>query len=231
MIRSSRLSCVVLAAAVVSVFSPAASAVLVPFVEDFATGSANWRDSAGTADLNWFAAGGIDNGSYASTTYNFANAVAGDTPALMRAHASYNSSNGALVGDWLDAGVSAFSFAVRHNAGVPLTFFARIATPMNFPAVAAVAFAPVQSDVWTTITFTIEPDNPAFVFEGPPAFSTIFSNVGNIQIGVMVPDQLAGVDQTFSFDIDRVTLVPAPGVAGMLLLASFGFTRTRRRRC
>lgn len=206
----------------------AASAATVPFTEDYAASSANWRDSTGVTDLSWQAAGGPDGGSYASGTFNFAFSVEGDTPALLRGQQSYGSSGGAFVGNWLADGVSEFSMMVRHNAPEPLTFFTRFAGPGNFPGAIALEFIPVLPFTWTEVAFAIDPSNPEFItFEGSD-FATVFSNIGNLQIGVFVSSTLAGVDAPYSFDLDKVSIVPEP--AAGLALATLALLALRRRR-
>ncbi len=195
------------------------SAATVPFTEDFPTDASNWRNSGGTVALDWFSAGGPDGGSYASGPFNFVHSGANTTPSILRGHDSYDASGDAFVGDWLAAGVTHFSMTVRHDAPEPLIFFARFAGPANFPGAAAVKFTPVFPHTWTQIDFLIDPSNPEIVLEGFP-FEDVFSNVGNIQIGVSVSATLAGVDHTYSFDVDKISIVPEPAtLLGLALLA------------
>ena len=65
-------------------------------------------------------------------------------------------------------------------------------------------------------------------FEGSD-FATVFSSIGNLQIGVFVPAALAGVDQSFTFDVDGVTVVPSPPVAALLALSGLLLGKHRRR--
>ena len=65
--------------------------------------------------------------------------------------------------------------------------------------------------------------------EGQP-FSSIFSNVGNIQVGVSVPDGFENNPAFFNFDLDQVTLtVPEPASSSLVLLSSFLLLGIRRR--
>lgn len=202
-----------------------AQAIVIPFTEEFTTNAADWRDANGMVDLTWVASGGPDGGSYASTTFNFVSSLSTDTPALFRAHDEYGaagSSGGAFIGNWVTAPVMTAGVWVRHNAGVPVSFFFRYASPANFPAAVSVLSPPVPSGQWTFLTVPI-PD-PGFIFEGPFTYPMVFSNIGHLQIGVLVGNDLAGVNQTFTFDIDRVTITNAPGIpavstAGMVVLA------------
>lgn len=202
----------------------AAQAVTVPFTEDFVGDSANWYDSAGTSPAGYVSSGGPDGGSYASTTLNFVGLSEGDTPVLFRAQDEFGSSGGAFVGDWDTAGVTEFTFYVRHNADVPLNYFVRYATPINFPGANSVIFTPVQPETWTLISIPV-PD-PFAVYEGPFGFEDVFTDIGHLQPGVSVPAELAGVDESFTFDIDKVSIVPEPA---SLLLVAAGALLARRR--
>lgn len=207
-----------------AVLAASASAAVNPFTESFDLDNAAWRQSDSATPLAWSAAGGPDAGPYASATFNFATSGPGSTPAIFRGHASFGASAGAFVGNWLTDGVDTLSFDVRHDAGVPMTFFSRIATAGNFPAAVGVSFAPVPSGVWTSITLPVTPS--LWILEGPFSFESVFTAVGNVQIGVDA-GALANVDQDFTFDIDNVSITPSPGV---LTLAGIGALAALRRR-
>lgn len=207
-------------------FGASAAAVTVPFTEDFDTDSANWFNATETAPVDWAPTGGPDGGAHATSEFNFQFSNEGDRPALFRGHDLLNSSGDAFVGDWITSGVTTFSFAIRHDAPLPLPFFARFA-PNFAPGANAVAFAPVLPNVWTTITVPI---NPAafFVYEGTD-FASTFGSVGRVQIGLEVPAGLNGLNLPITFDFDKPTIVPAPSSAGVLGLAALACTRRRRR--
>lgn len=214
---------------VAAAVSISAMATEVPFTEDFDNDSANWFNSAGTAPLDFVPSGGPDGGSFAAGTFNFVSSAPNDTPAMFRAQDEFGSSGGAFEGDWITDGVTELSYWVRQDTGVPLTFFTRFAGPANTPGANSINFIPVPSGVWTQITVPI-PD-PDFIFEGPFTFEDVFSNIGHLQPGIVVPDDLAFLDETFTFGIDKVAIVPEP--ATCVLLASgvlAGAWRTRRRR-
>jgi len=224
----SRMTALSTAAIVLIGLAPVVHADVDPFVEDFDAGPANWRDVGGVDDLDWSASGGPDGGAFAFTDFNFVDNQEGDSQILFRGHDEFNSSNNAFVGNWFDKSVSEFSFFVRHDAPFPLTYFTRFASPANFPGAIAVKFTPVLPNQWTEIIFDIDPDNPEFVsFEGTD-FETVFSNIGHLQIGVSVSEELAGFDRSLTFDLDKVQVVPAP--AALALLAGAGLTMRRRRR-
>ena len=110
---------------------------------------------------------------------------------------------------------------------VPVNVFARIAGPANFPGAAAVAFAPVLPDVWTFVSIPIAEGLPNIILEGA-SFDDVFSNVGHLQIGVSTPEGFDGDPTMYTYDLDNVSIVPAP--AALALLALGGMVG-RRRRC
>jgi hypothetical protein len=178
--------------------------------------------------LNHVASGGPDGGSYASAS----TALAGTSMVLFRAQDEFNSSAHALEGNWIADGAGEFSAFVRHNAPMPLTYFARFSGPGNSPGGIAVKFAPVISGVWTQLKFAINPGNPEFVtFEGS-SFSTVFTNIGHLQLGVNVPAALAGNITQYTFDIDKASLaapVPEPTAFVASVIAGMSLMCWRRR--
>jgi hypothetical protein len=213
----------------------------VPFSERFVADSSGWRDPAGATQLDWHPNGGRNGSSHASGSFNFIGLAPGDTPVILRAHDEWNSSDGAFAGNYLAEGVTALRVKVRHNAPLPLAYFARMALPGNFPAAVSVAFQPVPPNVWTELVFPISPASPQFVsFEGSD-FNTVFSQIGHIQLGATVPAGLTGVDQSFRFDVDDVTLdggntveavtaVSTWTMAILVLTLVLGVARQARRR-
>ena len=201
-----------------TVFAAEVRAATVPFTETFNAGSANWFDSPGTAPLAWNVFGGPDGSPFASTTFNFVNFAANARPALFRAQDEFGSSGGAFVGDWVTGGVTGFNASVRQNSGVPLKFFVRFASPSNFPGAGYDFVIPVPSGTWTSLSAALP--NPDLIFEGPFTYGQVFGNVGHVQIGVYVPQGLAGVDAPFSFDIDNVSIVPEPTSLALLAIGA-----------
>jgi hypothetical protein len=201
-----------------------ADAASVPFTERFDSTNSGWTDNASTS-LTFTGSGGqADGGGYVSTTFNFVGQVAGGQgPVLFRAtNGTPGASGNAFVGNWLTEGVTELTAWVRHDSDVPLNYFARFAAPTGFPGAVAVQFAPVLAssgpDGWTQIQFAIFPGNPQFVsFEGSD-FTTVFGNVGRVQIGVSIPAGLAGVDRVIHFELDSVTITPEPALLGLVLV-------------
>ena len=137
-------------------------ALTVPYVEDFASGNANWQNNAnGLADFN--ATGGPDGSSYISAPFNFQGNEEDDTPVLLRARPSTPlgpASGGNFIGNWLEGGIKQVHAYVRHNAPEPLTYFARFADPMGFPGFIVGDEVTVSPNTWTAIDFAINPSNP-----------------------------------------------------------------------
>jgi len=207
-------------------FTATATAATVPFVEDFATDNANWRGLDEIGPLNWNAAGGPDGGSYASGDWNFLNDGAGEFRAPNKGHDAFDSSGDAFVGNWLSDGITSFSAQVRHNAPVPLTYYVRFATDTPGAAGIAVHPVPVAPNTWTTINIPIGDAFPFVTFEASN-FATVFSAITKVQITLEVPGALAGVDQAYAFDVDKVSIVPEPTT--LTLLSMLGLTLVRRR--
>ncbi len=201
-------------------------AATVPFTEDFTAGNAGWKDSA-SADMTFVAAGGPDGSSYTTGTFSFAGQADGDTPVLLRGQDNFDASGDAFVGDWISDGVTEVTAYVRHNAIMPLNFFVRASTPFNFPGGVAIDFVPVLPNTWTQVTFDVTASSIQFVtFEGSN-HASIFSNIGNVQLGVSVPAGLAGFTAPVTFDLDQPTITPEP--ASLMLLASGAMVLLRRR--
>lgn len=209
----------------ITYFATAASATIVPFTEDFDSGSANWFNAAITGPVSWASTGGPDGSAYATTEFNFVTSLLDDSPPLFRGHDSFDSSGDGFVGDWIASGVTEFTFTVRHNAPMPLPFFARFA-PNTAPGANAVAFAPVLPNVWTTLTVPINP-TAFFIYEGT-TYESVFGNVGRVQIGMVVPEGLPGLDQVITFDLDKPTIIPTPATMSLFGLAGLAMTRRRR---
>lgn len=213
--------------------SAALAAPTVPFTETFDTGANNWL-SGDFLPPTEFATGGVGNSGYIQSQTGFEFSEEDAFNVAFRGNKGFfpgtDASDGAFIGDWIDAGVTNLSFAVRHDIPVPVTFFVRVAADSfgaPFPGAVAVAFQPVFAGQWTTLSFDISPDNPAFVsFEGS-TFEAVFSNVGFIQVGVSAPEALLGDPSLYNIGLDNVSIIPAPA-ALMALAPVLAFGRRRR---
>lgn len=216
---------VLAALAAIGVSTAAASALTVPFTESFAASNANWTNAANAA-LDFVGSGGPDASSYASTTFNFVSTNAQSTPAILRAQSSTNASGGNFFGDWITSGVPQVSFDIRHDGTAPLSLFARWTGASSPASPGWIVFGPsINPGVWTNVTIQIA--SPANFPEPGANFNTIFSQVARMQFGVL-PGALAGVNTTVRFDIDNVTIVPAPAAA--LGFAPLSLAALRRKR-
>lgn len=194
--------------------------VTVPYTEDFDLNNANWVSNASATFLTHSAAGGPDGGAYASATFNFQSSTAGSSTVLKRANPTTTmgpASGGNFIGNWITSGVKEFRAQVRHNAPEPVSYFARFADTAGFPGAIAVKIAPVLPNIWTEMFFSIHPGSPNFVsFEGF-SFADVFDNIGRVQIGISVPAALAGVNQVYTFDVDKVSIVNTPEPSSLVM--------------
>jgi len=199
------------------------------FIEQFDSDAANWRNFNGSATLAWISTGGPDNSGFARSSYNLSGTtVGGFPPTVIRAHASYPSSNGGYTGNWIADGATIFQFDIRHNLAEAISMTGRFATPTNNPGASAVSSTVIQPNVWTTVTFNLAEGSPDIISLGGGTYASIFGNLGNIQLGFNVPVSLAGTNFDATFDIDNVRVLPAPGA--LALLGMGGLVVGRRRR-
>jgi len=224
------------ACAAVLVAAESAHAAINGFTERFPTGSANWRNANGAADLAWFASGGPPGESaggsstlaYASSTFNLsATTVGGFPPTVIRAHASYGSSAGGYVGNWIAEGANRVSFMFRHDLAEAVTVTGRFATPTNAPGASVVSTTVVLPNAWTLVSFDLREGSADIVSLGGGTYQAIFSNIGNMQFGFTVPASLAGQNIDGHFDIADFSIVPGPGA--LALAAAAGLIRRRSR--
>jgi hypothetical protein len=207
-------------------------AVTLPVTEDFDLTTANWKNVA-SADLTHGPSGGVGDSGYVATSLAFTNAPTGSS-VLFRGHDVFNSSGDAFVGNWLAAGIEQLSAYVRHNAPQPVDYFARVATPANFPGVIFSALTAVQPNTWTRLDFQVSPTSPLTTVEGAPSsYNAALSNIGNVQVAVRVPEALATDQTAYAFDLDSISIaVPEPAGAVLMILAAAmcSLRRSVRRR-
>ena len=226
----SRISTVTTSAFVTLALSSSARAGsgIPPYTETFDSDAANWTNFNNSATLDWFSSGGPDGSAYASGTYNLQNASGFFPPVVLRAQSQSNASGGAFVGNWIESGVIAFSFDIRHDLSEALTITGRFATPQNNPGAATESAIEVLPNTWTRVTFDLTPDSKDIISFGSGNYESIFSNIGNIQIGFNVPSGLAGQDILLRLDIDNAAMIiPSPGTIALLGLAPLALRRRR----
>jgi hypothetical protein len=197
-----------------------ATAAETIFLEDFSSDAAGWTNSSNTSFLDHVPDGGSDGGAHVRTQFAFSSGggAGGSSAVLFRGQDEFHASGDALAGDWDAEGVRQLSAAVWHDAPVPLSFFARISGPLNFPGAVAVAFAPVPSEQWTQLHFDVSPASAQLVsFEGAD-YGAVFSNVGHLTFGVRIPDELSGDPTLYTFGLDKVSIgIPEPSSIVLLM--------------
>ena len=217
-----------IALGVAGLLTASAGAGVVPFTEDFNGGANGWLSGSYGA-LTEVGSGALDGSAYVSTQTDL-NTAGPFGLTILRGHDDFDASGDAFVGDYLAGGIDRISFDFRHNAGQDLGIALRVAQSMNFPAFAVELAGPVASGSWTTLSFDLSFFNPLLTIEGAPtpeAFNAIMAAVGNIQVSA---DRPAGLDSELlvDFDIDNVTITPAPSAVALLGLGGLAAARRRR---
>ncbi len=218
--------CVLLIGACLVGFAGNGFAATVPFTEDFDLGPADWYDFPGTAPVIWAATGGPDGGAYVTGTYFVPDPPPPFGVSMFRAQDEFNSSGGAFEGDWVADGVKQLSFFIRHDALQPIDVFARFTTPDNFPGAVGILFAPIPAGVWTEVTIDVTPTSPQIILECC-TYDDTFTNIGHLQIGIVPTVDFVG--QLITVDLDKVTIIPAPGALVISMMGTLLLGRRRRR--
>jgi hypothetical protein len=218
-------SCVV--AATLILVPAAAQAVTVPFTESFEGGASGWVIGlvpSGTGSPAWSSTGGVADSGFISMSRTMSASQfngSGFGFIAFRGNAANDASGDAFVGDWLAAGVSSFSAFVRHDAPSPLNFYVRIDAGGG-AAGSSVVFS-VPSNTWESISVPIVESPSSFQSYGNGTFSSVFSNVQNVQIALAAtqPAEVLDGTTTYTFGLDSVAVVPEPS-AVMLVLSGLG---------
>jgi hypothetical protein len=208
-----------------------ASALTVPFTEDFAANVSGWEDNV-SDPLAWALTGGPQGDSFASTVFSWFGFESqfGGGPVLFRAHDNDDASGDAYVGDWLAGGVGMVSAMVYHEAPVNLNFFVRVSTRFNFPGAVMQNTLSVEPFKWTYVYWIMDPNSPLCI-EETVSCATALANVGNLQIGTDAPASLVDDENAYFVGVDRVRVVPEPSESVLLGSGLIGlFLLGRRRR-
>lgn len=212
---------------------------VVTFTETFDTGANGWLNGSSAAP-GWSATGGVGNSGYifwdrgtisTGEGSTFEGAPAGMVASILfRGNNTADASGDAFVGNWLESGVISLSLSIRHNHTSDLIFYGRIAGTAGAGASSSydTLFA-VAPNTWTMITLPITDSNPPWLSYGAGTFSSLFSNVQNLQLGLYLPEYTEFVD--FKIDLDNVGIVaiPEPSVLA-LLAAGLGLLAWKMRR-
>ena len=201
---------------------------VLPFTESFEVNPSGWVYGTSTSPT-WVASGGAAGPAYISGSASVIGTGFGTI--VFRANDANNASGDAFVGNWLSAGVTAFSAYVRHNADVALNFYAR------FDAGAGRAGSSVNflanPNSWTLLELPIANEITSFqsygaAGTGQAAFNTIFSGIQNVQIALAADTANAG--KIVTVDLDGVSMVPEPTASVLLALAGTTLLASRRLR-
>jgi hypothetical protein len=201
---------------------------VLPFTESFEVNSSGWVYGTSTAPI-WATSGGAVGSAYISGSASVIGTGFGTI--VFRANDANNASGDAFVGNWLSAGVTAFSAYVRHNADVALNFYARFDAGAG-RAGSSVNFL-VSPNSWTLLQLPIVNEITSFqsygaAGTGQAAFNTIFGGIQHVQIALAADTANAG--KTVTVDLDGVSMVPEPTASGLLIAAGAALLASRRLR-
>ncbi len=206
----------------------ASMASVTPFTETFEGGVNGWLQGSFGAP-NYSATGSIDNSAYISSSADL-NSAGPFGLAVFRGHDDFDASGDAFVGNYLASGITQISFDFRHNADIDLNVALRVSGSNNFPGMGIELPAFVAGGEWVTLTYNLNFDNPLVTLEGAPTiefYQSVMEAVGNIQVSVERPDGL-NTPLVVDFDLDNVSITPAP--ASLAMLSIGGLLASRRRR-
>lgn len=207
----------------------AASASVTSYTENFESGANNWL-SGSHAPLTWNATGAMDDSAYVSSSADL-NAAGPFGLTLFRGESNQNASAGAFVGNYLASGITTIEFDFRHDAGIDLGIALRVSGPFNFPGFGVEQPTLIASGQWVRLSYDLSFFNPLLTLETfpptPDFYNSVMEAVGNIQVSSFRPDGLT-TPLIANFDLDNVSIVPAPGSIAILGLGCL--TASRRRR-
>jgi len=199
-----------------------------PFTETFESGTNGWLQGSFSAPT-YNATGALDGSAYISSSADL-NSAGPFGLTVFRGQDDFDASGDAFVGNYLTSGINRVSFDFRQNSGQDLGIALRVASSNNFPAFAVELANPVASGEWVTLSFELDFSNPLVTIEGAPtqaAFDQVMAAIGNLQVSVDRPDGL-DTPLVVDFDLDNVSITPAPGSLALLGLGGLAFNRRRR---
>lgn len=210
----------------ISLSHQAAADLVVPFTESFAAGNSGWVAQTNTTPA-WSATGGVEGDGFISMNQTIG--VGGFGAIIFRGNNGNNASQGAFVGDWLDAGVAYFSAYVRHDAPEPVGMYVRLDRGAG-AAGSSQPFIVPGGNIWTQLLVPIVDSPDVFQSYGAGTFEGVFVGIQNIQVA-LTTDQAEGlIGQTYTFGLDSVSIVPEPSSFAMLAGASFGALFYRKKK-
>lgn len=217
-----------IACGIAGLMAASAGAGVTSFTEDFNDGADGWLTGSFTAPTE-VGSGALDGSAYISATTDL-NTAGPFGLTIFRGQDGFDASGDAFVGDYLAGGITTVSFDLRHDAGQDLGIALRLAQSSNSPALAVELANPVASGSWATYSFDLSFGNPLMTLEGAPTpelYEMVMTAIGNVQVSV---DRPAGLSTPFevTFDLDNVTITPAP--SGVAMLGLGGLAAARRRR-
>jgi hypothetical protein len=191
------------------------------YTENFTSSAAGW--DGGGSTVTWISSGGFDgiDDGYIEVSTEF--------PAQLGARAAGANESIAFIGDYVAAGITGVSFALNELA---------VDDGIEIHVTVGSAFGNVwtynigldaQANTWTEFTVDFTDASNWTQIIGSGTFEQAIANTDRLLFRhdfapfSRFPDPIAG-----SIGIDRITLIPAPGVAPVLAIG--GIVAVRRKR-
>ena len=193
-----------------------ASALIVPFTEDFTSSNASWATGNSSVAAGWSPTGGVDDGGFITSSGTVA--TSGFGAIVFRGNAATNASGGAFVGNWIGGGVTTFSAYIWHDAPVALNFYARLDAGAG-RAGSSIDFS-VPSSNWFQLEVPLVDAPTSFQSYGAGSFTSVFTNIQNVQIALSTNQTPGIVGQVVNVGLDRVSVVPEPSTWALLLFSA-----------